>query len=373
MKRPKEKSPGVLFSKVGASVTLASTFVVSSFVGLSAAFATNERLVLNDTLEAWEQQDVPLLAQAQSNILSFETADYAVRVYTQGGQTLMNVFQKANSEFPDGLLRVSGVPATFAIRQGRGAYIAAADYSGRQARYVAEVFDNRFARLVIVDGSNSLIADQDATDVSVFNVPQSELDRVGQSTVLAFQTSAYAVRVFERGGQKFMNVYNKFTGRTEVNGGAANLVLPRQAPYENAVSYVASGERDGQSVEYFARIDGTGTTVLEIFNTTGTRLFQETGTGEITVNIPEEDRQGVGIPDDERVNDAYVAAVFGDEGTLNDVRELYPEAYMDDSARQGRFINAGSFSSEEAAVIRVLELRSRGFNSRLVFRDVRYR
>ena len=45
-----------------------------------------------------------------------------------------------------------------------------------------------------------------------------------------------------------------------------------------------------------------------------------------------------------------------------------------DSSRQGDFINAGAYPSQDEATLRVLELRARGFqNARVVFRDVRYR
>jgi hypothetical protein len=83
--------------------------------------------------------------------------------------------------------------------------------------------------------------------------------------------------------------------------------------------------------------------------------------------------QVMGGGPDTRVNDAYIAAVFGDESTLREVQRFYPDAFMDSSSRQGDFINAGAFSSEEDAMIRVLELRREGFNTRVVFRDVRFR
>ncbi|MEM9513179.1 MAG: hypothetical protein AAF978_10955, partial [Cyanobacteria bacterium P01_E01_bin.48] len=79
-----------------------------------------------------------------------------------------------------------------------------------------------------------------------------------------------------------------------------------------------------------------------------------------------------GVGEIGQVDDAFVAAVFGDEEILAQVQQLYPEAFMED-ARQGRFINAGAFQNQNSAEVRVLELRSRGFNARLVFRDVRYR
>ncbi|MEM7649414.1 MAG: hypothetical protein AAF283_09550 [Cyanobacteria bacterium P01_A01_bin.70] len=355
--------------KVASGLTLASTFLLSSIVGLSGAFAANEGLVLRETGTSVLENADGLLAQTapDATILNFGTADYSVRVFREGGALKMNVFDASQD-----LLRVNALPTTFTIRNGRGAYITTGDYSGRQATYIAEVYTNRTAALIIVDGANSVIANQPSGNpVAVFAVPESDLQQVRQDTVLNFKTSSYAVRVFQRDGQRFMNVYNEFTAQSELNGTAASLAEP-VFPYENAVSYVSSGDRNGQPVRYFARIDGSGRTFLEIFNVNGQRLFQEPGVGEVLVNIPPEDLP-TGVDDIDRVDDAYVAAVFGDQDTLDDVKQLFPEAFMD-SSRQGDFINAGAYASQDEATLRVLELRARGFqNARVVFRDVRYR
>ena len=368
MKSKKMQSSVGSLGKVASGLTLASTFLLSSIVGLSGAFAANEGLVLRETGTSVLENADGLLAQTapDATILNFGTADYSVRVFREGGALKMNVFDASQD-----LLRVNALPTTFTIRNGRGAYITTGDYSGRQATYVAEVFPNRTAALQIVDGSNTVIASQPSGNVAVFAVPESDLAQVRQDTVLNFETSSYAVRVFQRDGQRFMNVFNKFTGQQDLNGTAASVAEP-MFPYENAVSYVASGQSNGQPVEYFARIESSGRTVLEIFNVNGQRLFQEPGVGEVVVNIPEQDLP-TGVESIDRVDDAYVAAVFGDDNTLNEVRQLFPEAFMD-SSRQGDFINAGAYASQDEATLRVLELRARGFqNARVVFRDVRYR
>lgn len=366
MKHQKMQSSTDLLKKVTSRLALASLFSVSSLVGLSGAFATTETLILRESGLPLEDDTGILTAQANETLLSYETADYAVRVFTEGGETLMNVFQKANSEFPSGLLRLNRAPATFTVRDGKGVYISTGSYSGRQARYISELFANDFARLVIVDGSNQVIASQDATAVTTFNIPEELLDRAKQTTILNFETSSYSVRVFERNNDEFMNVFNKFTGETEVNGQPANL-----APNNNAVRYVSSGQRSGQPVEYVAQLEGNGEASIIIQNVNGQQLFRDQASGPITIN-PQPDWP-IAVDEAGEIDDAFVAAVFGGEETLARVREIYPEAFLDSSARQGRFINAGSFASQEAAQIRVLELRSEGFNSRLVFRDVLYR
>lgn len=367
MKRPKQQSPIVLFSKVGASATLASTFVMSSFVGVSTAFAANKNVLFEETIYQLQHDGSPLIAQAESTIVSFNTVDYAVRVFSREGQTLMNVYQQPNSEFPDGLLRLNEVPATFTIRNNRGVYISTGSYSGLNARYIVEVLSQDRARLIIEDSSNQPIEDpQEAAGTPVINVPPDVLDRARQSTILNFNTASYAVRVFERDGFQFMNVYNEFTGEQEVNGQPANL-----SPNGDAVRYVSSGQRGGQPVEYIAQLEGSGEASIIIQNVNGQQLFRDQATGPITINP--QPGWAIDVNGDGEIDDTFVAAVFGDENTLAQVQAIYPTAFFDNSARQGRFINAGSFASQQAAQIRVLELQSEGFNSRLVFRDIRYR
>ncbi|MEM6838740.1 MAG: hypothetical protein AAF609_18030, partial [Cyanobacteria bacterium P01_C01_bin.120] len=212
--------------------------------------------------------------------------------------------------------------------------------------------------------------------VEIFNVPPGVgLGQTQQDNVLVFDTSTYAVRVFNRGGQRLMNVHNRLSDVTEVNGQRTDLIRPSAAPFENDVSYAASAIRNGQSVQYYTRYNpASGETALEIYDINGQRIFREASTGGVVANIPAGDLP-IGVPPEEvaRVNDAFVAAVFGGEDTLREVQQLYSEAFFDNSARQGQFINAGSFTNEEDARIRVLELQREGFNARLVFRDVRFR
>ncbi|NER85342.1 MAG: hypothetical protein F6K42_38770, partial [Leptolyngbya sp. SIO1D8] len=130
--------------------------------------------------------------------------------------------------------------------------------------------------------------------------------------------------------------------------------------------------RSGQPVEYLARIDAAGGTLLEVYNINGQRIFQEAGEGPVTVNIPSNDLpEGV---DDIAVaaTSGYVAAVLGDENTLAELQSLYPRAFMDQT-RQGRFINVGDFPNRDSAEARVFELRGQGFNARVIYRDIDYR
>lgn len=358
MKSKKPQPTPLWYGKVASGLILGSTFWMGTVIVPQSSYAA-----LQEGIPAAEIAPDRQIAQAITTLLNYDTAGYSVRVFTEGGITKMNVFDRGEN-----LLRVNGLPASFTIRQGVGAYVTSGDFSGRQARYIAEVFPDEFARLVIIDGSNQTIVSQDATNISVFNVPRDQLDSIRQNTLLRFDTNTYSVRVFERDNLTFMNVFNRFTGATEVNGQPASL-----QPDANLVRYVSSGTRNNQTVEYIAELDGGGRTAIILENVNGQQLFRESGSGEVTINPqpnwPIDVTNGTA-----QVNDAYVAAVFGGQDTLEEVQRIFPDAFIDNSARQGRFINAGSFPSRDEATLRVLELRSRGFgNARVVFRDVRFR
>ena len=359
------QTPVVSLSKVASRVTLATAFLLASSVGLTPSFAADEKPISLET-ELADAVEFPVLlsqATAENTILLFTTNRYTVRVYQDGNQTLMNVYDATfdiNRQFE--------APTQFTILNNQGTYISTGSFAGLQARYEVSVINAQQARLLIRDGSGNSISNELSTSVSISRVDTQEQD--DQNTILRFNTASYAVHVFEREGNRFMNVHNRFTAMTEVNGQAANLA-PNEAPYENAVSYVSSGTRNGQPVEYFARIDAAGSTILEIFNINRQRLFQEPGEGPITLNIPSADLP-VGVETIGGAESAYVAAVFGGQETLSELQQFYPDAFMD-GARQGSFINVGFFPNRDSAEARVFELRGRGFNARVIFRDIDFR
>lgn len=389
------QSPLVFIGKI-ASLALASTLALGSVASLGIAQAATEKPD-SDTTELPEsslpdtqvEQAQPVeVAQAINTVLLYDTGEFTVRVFRRGGGGLRkNVFDNARQ-----ILLVNEQPATLRTVLGQDAYVSFGVFNGRQVEFASQVFDKPedpaggFARLFILQGPSSIAGDtsvirvEDAELVSIFNVPPG----VGQGqsqrdTILFFETPTYSVRVFNRGGQRLMNVFNRFSNVQEVNGTIASLATPVE-PFEDTVSYFSSGAQNNQSVRYFARYDlCSRETSLEIYNSNGTRILREGSVGVPENNIPPADfPPGQQCQDPEgspgRVNDAYVAAVFGGEDTLRRLRELgYEDAYLDSSSRQGDFINAGTFSSEEEATIRVLELQRDGFNSRLVFRDVRFR
>ncbi|ASC70905.1 hypothetical protein XM38_018530 [Halomicronema hongdechloris C2206] len=107
-------------------------------------------------------------------------------------------------------------------------------------------------------------------------------------TRLAFETPSYGVRVFESGNRLAMNAFNKLINGQELNGAAATFV-PAEEPYEQAVSYVAYGEKNGIPVQYFVRINSMGMGILEIYSTQDQRLFQEQASGDVISNLPNSD------------------------------------------------------------------------------------
>jgi len=375
------RSPFILIGRV-ASLTLASTLILGSIAGLNPSKAATDKpesAVPETAVEADQPVEV---AQAIQTLLLYDTGEFTVRVFRQGGGgPLQNVFDNARQT-----LILNAQPATLRAIQGQDSYVSFGVFNGRQVEYASQVFAKPedpaggFARFLILQGigggETSIIRVEDAEFVSIFNVPpgvgsgQSQRD-----TVLFFETQTYAVRVFNRGGQRLMNVFNRFSNVQEVNGQVATLVNPPTAPFQDTVSYFTSGILNGQSVQYFARYNPRdGSTALEIYNSNGQRIVREASVGQVVANIPPADLPP-DIPPDEvaRVNDAFVAAVFGGQDTLREVQRFFPDAYLDNSARQGQFINAGAFTTEQDAAIRVLQLQREGFNSRVVFRDVRFR
>jgi hypothetical protein len=96
-------------------------------------------------------------------------------------------------------------------------------------------------------------------------------------TVLFFETDSRAVRIFRRGSDLFMNLYNKATDRVEVRNTPAELVpsTEDQTVYKNSL-----GE-----AERFARITILNETELEIRGANGVLVLQEPGFNAV-VGIP---------------------------------------------------------------------------------------
>lgn len=66
---------------------------------------------------------------------------------------------------------------------------------------------------------------------------------------------------------------------------------------------------------------------------------------------------------------SYIVAVPGGNDALLSVRRFYADAYLD-SARQGSFVNVGSFFGRDSANTRASALRAEGLDARVLFRAV---
>mgnify|MGYP006296659033 FL=1 len=330
-----------------------------------------------------------LIAQ-DTNILEFRTPSYAVRIFRRGnGATLMNVFKRIEPtrlEQNEGPASISG-PVTNTIT-----YDSFGSRDNQNVIFrVTATRNPRQAELTIVNQQNGQpIVREFATQILAFNPPPAapENDLLAR-TILGFETPSHAVRVFTDGGIRKMNVFNKLSNQQVVNGKVAEVVNPPISPYENWVSYFAGEGFNGVPGRWYARVNSQGRANLEFIDSNGNVLLSEQRISSVPliVNIPPGDiPAGVDDPATSANLSPYISAVFGDQNTLEQLRRLYnspqaprnfggqtlPEPFFE-SARQGRFINAGSFDNRDQASALVSYLRSQGFNARLVFRDFRYR
>ncbi|MGF1522309.1 MAG: hypothetical protein ACFBSF_08330 [Leptolyngbyaceae cyanobacterium] len=367
MTRKSSRLSTIAWDKVAPKIAFTVNCLLFSSIGiLPAAAANHESVKVEPSLSTAIELPVQL-AQTESTILNFRTSGYSVRVFEIGDRTVMNVYDRVND-----IVRLREGPASYTVLGNNPTYISTGSYSGNAATYQVTAIGEGQLELLIRTGAGAEIANQRAEVITLFDIPREEFEAQGE-TVLNFETDAYSVRVFMRGEQSFMNVYNTFSGLTEVNGTAAN-VAPNDPPYERAVSYVSSGARSDRPVQYFARILSTGEALLEVYNVNNQRIFQEYATGPVTYNFTDLP-PGI-LPEDlapsATAQGAFVAAVFGDEDVIDEVKQIYPNATMEDT-RLGPFVNAGDFNNENSAAARVLELRGLGFNARVIYRGLEYR
>jgi len=339
--------------------------------------------------------DLQLLAQSpDGTILLFENSNFAVRVFQQNGQTLMNVYRKSGG----GGQVLDAQPAAFRANSGPGntysSYESFGSFEGQPASFNARVDAVNNTLLEIFNSQSGALLRQEfgstppnpTVVLPADQRPGAGIDPNDSDTRLAFSTIQYSTRVFlDTDGILKMNVYTINPSTPVLNGAAAAVVTNPGPPYESYVSYVANGTLSGVSVQAFTRISGSGQTVLEFVDSSGRTLLSQPGTGPVTINIPTGDLPpGVGeTPSLDANLNPFIAAVFGDEATLEQLRQLSNsfspgsttllQSPQFESAPQGRFINAGSFTNRDEASALVNYLRSQGYNARLIHRDFNYR
>ncbi|MEY3298154.1 MAG: hypothetical protein RLZZ597_1414 [Cyanobacteriota bacterium] len=375
------------------SLALAACFLVISLAVPASALAPSAAPTTGTAPEM-------LLAQGsnvQRDVLVFNTPTYAVRVFVPAGTTVarMNVFRRTTPTE----LELNAQPANFRGAMTSDGFLTYESFGSRFGRNVifraSHNRGSRQARLEILDESNErVIFTEFASGVDAPQMPEAPITgALERNTLLGFETPNYAVRVFRDPADNLrkLNVYFKQTATTLVNGQVATPDTSGTIPgYECWISYYGGTQFNGVSARYHARVSAGGRAVLEIIGSNGSLLLSEPriNTIPLTVNIPPEDRpscfEGGGVSSGSLA--PFVAAAFGDQRDLDAIlalvaRDTSTPRRLDtcnvsprfESAPQGQFINAAECTNRSQAEAMVSFLRSAGFNSRLIYRNFRYR
>jgi hypothetical protein len=377
------------------SLFLASFFLVTgvAWPGYSALKVTEQSFAPfpEVNLEGLLAQDPNT---ANNATLYFETPTFTVSVHPRNTQFLsMNVYNRDTRQSEQ-----LGAPVIFRGSINRDGWVAYDSYGSRAGRNVIyRASANRAAfqaRIEIIDAAtDSVLLSQNSTRIVAFNIPGGDTgqDNILARTLVGFDTQNYSVRVFTDAGMTKMNVYNKASGQQVVNGQLATAEVPGMAPYECWVTYFGGQGFAGASARYFIRVSGDGQAMLEAIGANGAVLLSEprVPTAPLVTNIPQTDRPAC-FGDSGTVSGGslapFIAAVFGGESELQQVRQvLTPTGGRGvggltcvinpqfENAPQGRFINAAECTDRNDAGAVVSFLRGRGLNSRLVYRNFRYR
>ncbi|NJL46940.1 MAG: hypothetical protein HC929_04850 [Leptolyngbyaceae cyanobacterium SM2_5_2] len=332
------------------------------------------------------------------DILNFTTPNYAARVYLPVGSfnPVMNVFRRSAPS----RLELNSQPATFRGALTQDGFLTYESFGSRDGRNVIfRMAHNRGtsqARLEILDqATNQVLLSETASGVSAPNMPEAPITgALDRNTLLGFETQNYAVRVFRDPADNIrkMNIFFKPTSQTLVNGQPATPDLQSQPPYECWINYFGGQQFNGVAARYFVRVNAGGQALLDIIGSNGAVLASEprVNTIPLTTNVPSEDRPGcftgAGVSSGSALA-PFVAAVFGGQRELDETRRVLSPASGQrpsigltcvinprfESAPQGQFINAAECNDRNDAGAVVNFLRARGLNSRLVFRNFRYR
>jgi len=118
----------------------------------------------------------------------------------------------------------------------------------------------------------------------ILNLSQSETTAVSEpsnnkATVLFFETSRYAVRIYRQSqhSQFYMNVYDRQNSLPIMTGNSAE-VSPKRDADDNWTTYVnILGD-----VKYYARVNPQGGAELQIINAQGKTTYTEVGINVVT-------------------------------------------------------------------------------------------
>ncbi|MBD1875161.1 hypothetical protein H6F75_16885 [Nodosilinea sp. FACHB-131] len=333
--------------------------------------------------------------------LYFETATFTVSVFPRNSQTLrMNVYNRdtrLSEQLNAPVTRRDGIISSEWI-----SYDSFGSRAGRNVVYRASGnLSNNQARLEIVDlSTSSILLSQNSTSVRDFFLPGANPNpnpNPGQGdllnrTLVGFDTQNHSVRVFNDSGVTKMNVYNRVSGQALVNGLTATAEATEAAPYRCWVNYFGGQSFGGAAARYFIRVSGDGQARLDVIAPNNGVLLSEPriNSAPLVTNIPQADRPacfggGSTVPDGAGLA-PFVVAVFGGDNELQQVRRVLPSGSSQgvggltcvinprfENAPQGQFINAAECTDRNDAGAVVSFLRGRGLNSRLVYRNFRYR
>lgn len=387
-----------LFKSLALFIT--SVFLVT---GLSVpGYGAAQPTALTPNTDAEAGLDV-LMAQEPNTsgnaTLYFETPTFTVSVHPRNAQFLsMNVYNREtrqSEQLNAPVTRRDGIISSDWI-----SYDSFGSRAGRRVVYRASGnLRNNQARLEIVEVSTSaILLSQNSTSVRDFFLPGANPNpNPGQGdlpnrTIVGFETQNHSVRVFSDNGTTKMNVYSKVSGQTLVNGQPATAEANAVAPYTCWVNYFGGQTFAGTGARYFVRVSGDGQALLEVIAANRGVLLTEPRitSSPLVTNIPRADRPacfggGGTVPDGAGLA-PFVAAVFGGDNELQQVRRVLPSGSSQgiggltcvinprlENAPQGQFINAAECTDRNDASAVVNFLRGRGLNSRLVYRNFRYR
>jgi hypothetical protein len=378
------------------SFPLAACFLALSLsvpVGAVASATSPESAVASAVAQE------PLLAQAnfQRDVLVFNTPTYAVRVFIPVNQAVarMSVFRRISPT----QLELDTQFATFLGAVSSDGFLTFESLGSRYGRNVrfraSHNRGTRQARLEILDAVNSeSLVTEFASGVDAPQMPEAPITgALERNTLLGFETPNYAVRIFRDPADNLrkMNIYFKQTATNVVNGQVATADTSGTLPGDECwISYFGGSQFNGTPARYHVRVSAGGRAVLQVIAANGTLLLSEPriSTIPLIVNIPIEDRpscfEGGGVSSSSMA--PFVAAIFGDQQVLTSVQALVQRdtatpRRLDtctvsprfEDAPQGQFINAAECTNRSQAEAMVSFLRGSGFNSRLVYRNFRYR
>ncbi|MBW4481869.1 MAG: hypothetical protein KME14_04950 [Tildeniella torsiva UHER 1998/13D] len=374
-------------------IPITSAIVITGIV--AAVSYTNNLfsvdLFINSSLQE-ETVELPTSPNTAGNAtLYFETPNFTVSVHPRNTQApFMSVYNRntrQSEQLNAPVTRRDGIISSNWI-----SYDSFGSRAGRNVIYRASGnLSNNQARLEIVDASSSsVLISQNSTSVRNFFLPGANPGQGNllNRTVVGFDTQNHSVRVFNDSGVTKITVYNRVSSQTLVNGLTATAEATEVAPYTCWVNYFGGQSFGGAAARYFIRVSGDGQAQLDVIAPNGEVLLSEPriNSAPLVTNIPQADRPACFGESSSGDLAPYIAAVFGSNNELQQVRQILNSDADSrnvgglscainpkfEAASQGQFINAAECGNRDDAEAIVSFLRGRGFDVRLISRNIDY-